>query len=105
MVSFPILAVGFFMGMRHATDPEHVIAVTTIVSNQRNNCGRWYRQGRRFNEIRISSERFHRSVGLGIWKTREPTRPCVAGSESATHYEFCDCDSLSAISSAVFLPV
>jgi high-affinity nickel-transport protein len=32
---FSILAVGFFLGMRHATDPDHVIAVTTIVSNQR----------------------------------------------------------------------
>jgi high-affinity nickel permease len=31
-----ILAVGFFLGMRHATDPDHVIAVTTIVSNQHN---------------------------------------------------------------------
>jgi high-affinity nickel-transport protein len=31
-----ILAVGFFLGMRHATDPDHVIAVTTIVSHQRN---------------------------------------------------------------------
>src|SRR5580698_1116845 len=31
-----ILAVGFFLGMRHATDPDHVIAVTTIVSNQSN---------------------------------------------------------------------
>jgi high-affinity nickel-transport protein len=31
-----IIAVGFFLGMRHATDPDHVIAVTTIVSNQRN---------------------------------------------------------------------
>lgn len=31
-----ILAVGFFLGMRHATEPDHVIAVTTIVSNQRN---------------------------------------------------------------------
>ncbi len=31
-----ILAVGFFLGMRHATDPDHVLAVTTIVSNQRN---------------------------------------------------------------------
>ena len=38
MVSFlSILALGFFLGMRHATDPDHVIAVTTIVSNQRNN--------------------------------------------------------------------
>jgi ABC-type nickel/cobalt efflux system permease component RcnA len=33
---FSILAVGFFLGMRHATDPDHVIAVTTIVSSQRN---------------------------------------------------------------------
>ena len=31
-----IIAVGFFLGMRHATDPDHVIAVTTIVSRQRN---------------------------------------------------------------------
>jgi ABC-type nickel/cobalt efflux system permease component RcnA len=30
-----IIAVGFFLGMRHATDPDHVIAVTTIVSHQR----------------------------------------------------------------------
>jgi high-affinity nickel permease len=30
-----ILAIGFFLGMRHATDPDHVIAVTTIVTNQR----------------------------------------------------------------------
>jgi len=38
MISFlSILAMGFFLGMRHATDPDHVIAVTTIVSNQRNN--------------------------------------------------------------------
>ena len=32
---FSILAIGFFLGMRHATDPDHVIAVTTIVSRQR----------------------------------------------------------------------
>jgi len=31
-----IMALGFFLGMRHATDPDHVIAVTTIVSRQRN---------------------------------------------------------------------
>lgn len=31
-----ILALGFFLGMRHATDPDHVIAVTTIVSRQKN---------------------------------------------------------------------
>jgi high-affinity nickel permease len=37
MIGFlSILAVGFFLGMRHATDPDHVIAVTTIVSNQHN---------------------------------------------------------------------
>jgi len=37
MVSAPlaILAVGFFLGMRHATDPDHVIAVSTIVSRER----------------------------------------------------------------------
>jgi high-affinity nickel permease len=29
-----ITAVGFFLGMRHATDPDHVIAVSTIVSRQ-----------------------------------------------------------------------
>jgi ABC-type nickel/cobalt efflux system permease component RcnA len=27
-----IVALGFFLGMRHATDPDHVIAVTTIVA-------------------------------------------------------------------------
>ena len=32
---FSIIAIGFFLGMRHATDPDHVIAVTTIVGNQR----------------------------------------------------------------------
>jgi High-affinity nickel-transport protein len=31
-----IIALGFFVGMRHATDPDHVIAVTTIVTGQRN---------------------------------------------------------------------
>jgi ABC-type nickel/cobalt efflux system permease component RcnA len=37
MLSFlSIIAVGFFLGMRHATDPDHVIAVTTIVTQQRN---------------------------------------------------------------------
>jgi sulfite exporter TauE/SafE len=29
-----IIAIGFFLGMRHATDPDHVIAVSTIVTNQ-----------------------------------------------------------------------
>jgi high-affinity nickel-transport protein len=31
----PLLAFGFFLGMRHATDADHVIAVTTIVSRER----------------------------------------------------------------------
>jgi high-affinity nickel permease len=30
-----ILALGFFLGMRHATDADHVIAVSTIVSRER----------------------------------------------------------------------
>src|SRR5271169_4675986 len=30
-----ILLLGFFLGMRHATDPDHVVAVTTIVSRER----------------------------------------------------------------------
>ncbi len=29
-----VIALGFFLGMRHATDPDHVIAVTTIVGRQ-----------------------------------------------------------------------
>jgi high-affinity nickel permease len=36
MTSFALIAsVGFVLGMRHATDPDHVIAVSTIVSKQR----------------------------------------------------------------------
>jgi hypothetical protein len=36
MIAFlSIVALGFFLGMRHATDPDHVIAVTTIVSRER----------------------------------------------------------------------
>ena len=36
MISFlSIIAMGFFLGMRHATDADHVIAITTIVSQQR----------------------------------------------------------------------
>src|SRR5215470_5860061 len=31
-----ILLLGFVLGMRHATDPDHVVAVTTIIANQRN---------------------------------------------------------------------
>ena len=30
-----VAALGFFLGMRHATDPDHVVAVTTIVARQR----------------------------------------------------------------------
>ena len=30
-----VLALGFFLGMRHATDPDHVIAVSTIVARYR----------------------------------------------------------------------
>src|SRR3954447_4120435 len=33
LISFLLL--GFFLGMRHATDADHVIAVTTIVSRER----------------------------------------------------------------------
>src|SRR5450755_1580414 len=29
-----VIGIGFILGMRHATDPDHVIAVTTIVTNQ-----------------------------------------------------------------------
>ena len=32
---FAILLLGFILGMRHATDPDHVVAVTTIVSRER----------------------------------------------------------------------
>lgn len=32
---FAILAVGFFLGVRHAADPDHVIAVTTIVTRSK----------------------------------------------------------------------
>ena len=31
----PIAALGFFLGIRHASDPDHVIAVSTIVSRER----------------------------------------------------------------------
>jgi sulfite exporter TauE/SafE len=30
-----VVVLGFFLGMRHATDPDHVVAVTTIVSRER----------------------------------------------------------------------
>ena len=31
----PVLLLGFFLGMRHATDADHVVAVSTIVSRER----------------------------------------------------------------------
>ena len=35
MLSFAaILVLGFLLGMRHATDPDHVVAITTIVTKQ-----------------------------------------------------------------------
>ncbi|HEY0826756.1 MAG TPA: urease accessory protein UreH, partial [Bacilli bacterium] len=30
-----VLLLGFFLGMRHSTDADHVVAVTTIVSQQK----------------------------------------------------------------------
>lgn len=30
-----VLGLGFLLGMRHATDPDHVVAVTTIVTHQK----------------------------------------------------------------------
>src|SRR5215467_2031727 len=32
---FLLLTIGFFLGMRHATDPDHVVAVSTIVSREK----------------------------------------------------------------------
>jgi high-affinity nickel-transport protein len=34
MTFLALLAVGFFLGMRHATDADHVVAVSTIVSRE-----------------------------------------------------------------------
>jgi high-affinity nickel-transport protein len=39
-----VTVLGFLLGMRHATDPDHVVAVTTIVSQQRS-LGRAARTG------------------------------------------------------------
>jgi high-affinity nickel-transport protein len=39
-----VTILGFLLGMRHATDPDHVVAVTTIVSQQRS-LGRAARTG------------------------------------------------------------
>ena len=33
--SLALIALGFFLGMRHATDPDHIIAVTTIVAREK----------------------------------------------------------------------
>ncbi len=35
ITSLPVILLGLLLGMRHATDPDHVIAVVTIVSRQR----------------------------------------------------------------------
>src|SRR6266496_5810795 len=35
ITAFSLMLLGFFLGMRHATDPDHVIAVSTIVTRQR----------------------------------------------------------------------
>ena len=35
MSGLGILLIGFVLGMRHATDPDHVVAVSTIVSRER----------------------------------------------------------------------
>jgi high-affinity nickel-transport protein len=35
IISLPVLVLGVLLGMRHATDPDHVIAVATIVSRHR----------------------------------------------------------------------
>jgi ABC-type nickel/cobalt efflux system permease component RcnA len=40
MTSFlALMVLGLFLGMRHATDPDHVIAVTTIVARQKTPSG------------------------------------------------------------------
>ncbi len=37
MINFlAILGLGFFLGMRHATDPDHVVAITAIDTRERN---------------------------------------------------------------------
>lgn len=35
MNSLPVVVLGFLLGMMHATDADHVVAITTIVSRQR----------------------------------------------------------------------
>ncbi len=35
MSALIVLSLGFLLGIRHATDPDHIIAVSTIVSRER----------------------------------------------------------------------
>lgn len=35
LASFSLLAIGFLLGVRHAVDPDHVVAITTILSGRR----------------------------------------------------------------------
>jgi cytochrome c biogenesis protein CcdA len=35
LTALSIVSLGFFLGMRHATDPDHVVAITTIVSREK----------------------------------------------------------------------
>src|SRR2546430_14204228 len=35
ITALSLIALGFFLGMRHATDADHIIAVSTIVTRQR----------------------------------------------------------------------
>jgi high-affinity nickel-transport protein len=35
VTALALMVLGFFLGMRHATDPDHVIAVTTIVAREK----------------------------------------------------------------------
>jgi high-affinity nickel permease len=39
ITSLPVILLGFLLGMRHATDPDHVIAISTIVTRQRSAWG------------------------------------------------------------------
>lgn len=39
MNTLPLLTLGFLLGMRHATDADHVVAVTTIVGRERSVAG------------------------------------------------------------------
>ncbi len=54
-----VLVLGFFLGMRHATDPDHVIAVSTIVTRER-------------------SLRYAALIG-GIWGAGHTLTICIVG--------------------------